>query len=257
MYDNTECAVTIERTLTGWFAVRVGVRQGCILSPTLFNIFLEFVMDEITSFQDFHLREDLSADIRYADDTILIATIFEKLQLSTAELEKTCKKWGLRINAKKCKVISPDLLNKIQIENGVVKKVDKFTFLGSVVLETSAEVKRRIGLASSAFDRLKRNIWSKREIPNKIKLRLYSSLILPIAIYASETWTLKVEDLRKLSVFKNDCLRAMAGKTRMDRCRLTEIKRSLGIKDDIINVVKKRRLMWFGHVASSRRGELR
>ena len=91
MYENTQCAVTIERTLTGWFAVRVGVRQGCILSPTLFNIFLEFVMEDIASLHGFQLTNNLSTDIRYADDTTLISTIFEKLQLSTAELEMPVK----------------------------------------------------------------------------------------------------------------------------------------------------------------------
>ena len=50
MYDNTKC-YTIENTLTGWFVVRVGVRQECILSPTLFNIFLKFVMDVIKTLQ--------------------------------------------------------------------------------------------------------------------------------------------------------------------------------------------------------------
>ena len=73
-------------------------------------------------------------------------------------------------------------------------------------------------------------------------------MILPIAIYASETWTLKSEDIRKLRVFENDCLRAMAGKTRLDRCRMSDIRRLLCVKDDIVNIIKRCRLTWFGHV---------
>ena len=70
MYDKTECAIIIDGKLTQFFQVLVGVKQGCIVSPTLFNIFLEFVMDEMKSFKQFQLDRDLSTDIRYADDTL-------------------------------------------------------------------------------------------------------------------------------------------------------------------------------------------
>ena len=178
MYENTKCAVTIENTLTGWFVVGVGVRQGCILSPTLFNIFLEFVMDEISSLQELHLRQDLSTDVRYADDTTLISVLLEKLQFSTQELEYACKKWGLKINASKCKVISPDPLCNVQVEGEPVEIVESFVFLGSVVPNTSDDIKRRVALASSAFGRLKKNVWSRRDISNQIKIRLYHALSL-------------------------------------------------------------------------------
>ena len=47
LYNETECTVVIDRQLTEWFAVKIGLRQGFPLSPTLFNIFLEFVMQEL------------------------------------------------------------------------------------------------------------------------------------------------------------------------------------------------------------------
>jgi hypothetical protein len=252
MYDHTQCSVMIDGKLTQWFQVLVGVRQGCILSPTLFNIFLEFVMDELRSLTDFHLHADMSTDVRYADDTTLISLIFDKLKLSTEELENACKKWGMKINAAKCKLMGQGV-GQITINNNAVENVEKFVFLGSVVPHTADDVKRRIALASSAFGRLKKNIWSRRDLANAIKLRLYSSLIVPIAIYASETWALKAEDTHKLLVFENDCLRTMVGKTRIDRCKLLDIRKNLGIKCSIVDMIQKRRLTWFGHVV--RRGE--
>ena len=93
MYEKTECAVLINNNLTEWFKVMIIVRQGCLLSRTLFNIFLDFVMAELKSLRDeLHLDEQLSTDCRYADDTTLIAAIFEKLKLSTHELEKACSR---------------------------------------------------------------------------------------------------------------------------------------------------------------------
>ena len=77
MYDKTNCAVVIEGHITDWFHVSVGVRQGCLLSPTLFNLFLDFVMEEIKCLQDqVKIDENLAMDLRYADDTTLISTIF-------------------------------------------------------------------------------------------------------------------------------------------------------------------------------------
>jgi len=254
MYNATECTVRIDGNLTEWFKVEVGVRQGCILSPTLFNIFLEFVMDELGSLQaSLRLDESISRDIRYADDTTLISVIFEKLKLYTKELETACQKWGLKINSDKCKVMSKEINEAIEVNNQTVEKVENFVFLGSVVPNTSDDVKRRIALASSAFGRLRANIWNRKDIPYQIKIRLYNALIVPIAIYASETWTLKAEDTRKLSVFENDCMRAIAGKTRRDRVKIDVLRKQLGIEIHIVDKIRKRRLNWFGHVV--RRGE--
>lgn len=49
LYEETECAVMVGGAITEWFRVDVGVRQECILSPALFNIFLEMVMKELRS----------------------------------------------------------------------------------------------------------------------------------------------------------------------------------------------------------------
>ena len=133
MYDNTQCSVAIDGKLSQWFEVLIGVRQGCILSPTLFNIFLEFVMDELTSLTNFHLEEQMSTEIRYADDTTLISLIFEKLKLSSEELENACKKWGLKINSTKCKVITTEVNDHITINDQIVENVENFNFLGSTI----------------------------------------------------------------------------------------------------------------------------
>ena len=81
MYDKTTSAVVVDAHLTGWFSVNVGVRQGYLLSPTLFNLFLDFMTDEIKCLQDrVTLDEDLNFGARYADDTTLISVGFKRLQ---------------------------------------------------------------------------------------------------------------------------------------------------------------------------------
>ena len=248
LYDETECAVVIDGQLTDWFAIKIGVRQGCLLSPALFNIFIEFVMMELKNLDaSLHLNDSLSLDIKYADDTALLSTIFDKLKLSTSQLESACKKWGMKINGAKCKIISPASDN-IMIDGIEVEKVPEFCFLRSVVPNCPADVKRRIALASSAFGRLKKAVWNKRTISSTLKIRLYKALILPIAVYASETWTLKTEDTRKLEVFEMRCLRAILGVSLRDRYTNERVRNTLQITETITEVIKKKRLRWFGHV---------
>ena len=120
LYAETECAIIINGHLTEWFEVKVGVRQGCLLSPTLFNIFLEFVMSELKSLQQsLSLTQEVSFDVRYADDTTLIAAVFEKLSISTEELINACNKWSMKVNADKCKIISDSIL-EIKIINKLI-----------------------------------------------------------------------------------------------------------------------------------------
>ena len=248
LYKDTECAIVIDGHITEWFKVNIGVRQGCILSPTLFNIFLEFVMKELKRLdQDLQMKNTLSVYIRYADDTTLISTVFNKLKISSGELEEACRKWGMKINGGKCKIISTST-DSIKIDGKNVDHVEEFVFLGSVVPDTSADVMRRIALAASAYGRLRKVIWDRHDISNHLKIRIYNALILPIATYASETWTLISEDTRKLTVFEMRCLRSILGTTLADRIRNTDIITRSGIRHTIIDHIKTRRLSWFGHI---------
>ena len=98
-------------------------------------------------------------NIRYADDTTLVDLVFDKLQISTNELEKACSKWGMKINPTKCKIMTADTRD-ITINDSPVDTVDDFVFLGSNVPSVEADVKRRTRLAAWAFCRLKRTVSS-------------------------------------------------------------------------------------------------
>ena len=82
-----------------------------------------------------------------------------------------------------------------------VDKTDNFTFLGSNVPKVEEGVKRRTRLAAWAFGRLKGTIWSNQNISRSLDVRINQALILPIATYGAESWTLNKSDLLMLEAF--------------------------------------------------------
>ncbi|KAI8515664.1 hypothetical protein Bbelb_064770 [Branchiostoma belcheri] len=134
------------------------------------------------------------------------------------------------------------------IEDTAVEKVPEFVFLGSVVPGTTSDIKRRIALAASAFGRLRKTVWNRRDISKNLKVRLFQALILPIATYACETWTLKKSDELLLLSFEMRCLRVILCITLRDRIPNAEIRSRLGAEQTITDRIRTRRLRWFGHV---------
>ena len=147
----------------------------------------------------------------------------------------------MKINFDKCKVLTSSNDN-IVIHGELLENVNNFIYLGSSVPDTTKDIERRIALALTAFGRLRKSIWSNRDILLKLKLRLYRALILPIATYASETWALTVSDEKKLLVFEMQCLRSIPGVSRFNRIRNEEITRITGSEKTTIKVIKDERL---------------
>ena len=136
----------------------------------------------------------------------------------------------------------------ITINGSPVDKVDDFVFLGSNVPSVEADVKRRTRLAAWAFGRLKRTVWTNQDISRSLKVRIYKALILPIAIYGAESWTLRQADTRQLESFEMRCLQVILGVHLMDRVKNEEIRQRINIPNTICEEVSKRRMKWFGHV---------
>ena len=91
--------------------------------------------------------------------------------------------------------------------------MDRFTYLGSCIsagCSVTDEINARISRARTAFANL-RHLWRQRGIPLRLKGRVYKASVRAVLLYSSETWSLRAEDLRRLQVFENRCLRTIAG----------------------------------------------
>ena len=112
--------------------------------------------------------------------------------------------------------------------------------------DSEPDVRARIGEVASIFQRL-RPIWSSTTINLNVKLRLYTAIVIPTAIYACETWKKTAMITHRLDVFHRRCLRAILGISWRDHVTNEDVMRRTGT-ERLQDIVKKRRLKMAGHV---------
>ena len=107
LYKASKSAVLLGDEISDWFSTRVGVRQGCLLSPTIFNVFLEYIMLEaLDGFEgSVSIGGRTITNLRFADDIDLVAGNPEELCALTTRLENSAKQLGMQISAEKSKVM--------------------------------------------------------------------------------------------------------------------------------------------------------
>merc|ERR1712002_424994 len=264
MYERSECCVRVHREEGEWFNVRGRLRQGCVMSPWLFNIFMDGVMKEV--------RERVGDDgailwdarrncgwkvewLMFAGDTVLVGDSKEKMERLVQEFGSVCRRWKLTVNAGKSKVMrigkngEEDEVN-ISLNGKRREEVEIYRSLGVDIANDSGigeEVNHRIGEARRAWGALK-DVWKKRHISREAKVGMYEGIIEPSLLYGCETWVLKVQDRRRMEAGEMNCLRNICGHRRIDRVPNVEIRGMCGKNVSVSERIDQGILRWFGHV---------
>ena len=139
LYWEQMAAISIDGEISEWTYIKRGVRQGCVISPDLFSLYPEIIMKKVKQRSDY-LKFTVNGvniqNIRYADDTVLLARIKVDLENLLHILKEESEIRGLNINRKKAKVmvfsknkISPKC--KITVDDEELQQVESFNYLGS------------------------------------------------------------------------------------------------------------------------------
>ena len=139
---------------------------------------------------------------------------------------------------------------QLTLKGKPLKKVDQFRYLGATITsngDCTTDITIRTATALSVMSSLS-SIFKNRKIASKTKIRLYKSLIQPIALYGCETWTLRQTEEKKLLVFEMTALRLLLGVTKLDKLRNENIREQLSMNETILQVVQHRQNQWLGHV---------
>ena len=108
LYDKATSAVQMNGNVGEWFRTTVGVRQGCLLSPTLFNIFLERIMSDALEEHDgkVSIGGKNITNLRFADDIDALAEEKQELEALVEGLDKACTRYKMEISAEKTKLVT-------------------------------------------------------------------------------------------------------------------------------------------------------
>ena len=221
------------------FPVSNGVKQGCVLAPTLFSIFLSAMLEEafrdldegvyIQSRQDANLfnmshfkaktktTQILVRELLFADDSALVAHTPEQMQCVVDAFSAASKTFGLQINIKKTEVLfQPGLTHQeeenILVDGTALNQVVDFTYLGSTISKDGridSELTKRMAKASSAFGRLRTRLWNNHHVSIRTKCKIYRAIVLSTLLYGAESWTLYGSQVKKLHAFMVRHLRSI------------------------------------------------
>ena len=136
LYAVQEATVRTGHGTTHWFQIGKGVRQGCILSPCLFNLYAEYIMqntglDEAQA--GIKIAGRIINNLIYADDTTLMAESEEDLKSLLMKVEEESEKVGLKLNIQKTKIIVSGPITSGQIDEETVETVIDFILGGSKI----------------------------------------------------------------------------------------------------------------------------
>ena len=128
-------------------------------------------------------------NLRYADDTTLIAESKEELRSLLKKVKEESEKAGLKLNIQKTKIMASRPITSWEIDGEKIETVSDFIFLGSKVTEDgdcSHEIKRHLLLGRKAMTNL-----NSKNITLLTKVRLIKAMVFPVVIYEYESWTIK------------------------------------------------------------------
>jgi hypothetical protein len=152
-----------------------GVRQGCCLSPILFNLYSEYITKEaLEGFGDFKIGGQVIRTVKYADDLVLLAREEKVLQGVVDRLIEIGRLYGMEMNMGKTKVMKisrqPSPM-KIMIDQKQLENMEYFNYLGSMITNDARctarctrEIKYRIVMSKAAFNKKKNLFTSKLEL---------------------------------------------------------------------------------------------
>ena len=257
LYWNQKAAIRIEGEETEYHSIRRGVRQGCVMSPDLFSLYSEIIMREIQECEGVRVGGHNLNNIRFADDTALVADSLEKLQQMLNILITSSKDRGLNLNVKKTEIMvisrkkSEDIPRVVlRSENEIIKQVKTFKYLGSSISENGRceeEIGKRIAIAKQTFGRMK-NLLTNRKLSIGTRKQAIKTYIWSILLYGAESWTISRKMEAKLEAMEMWTWRRMMKISWTERKSNETVLNMIGEERTLMKTIRKRQMKFLGHI---------
>ena len=195
LYAVQEETVRTGHRTTDWFQIRKGVCQIYILSPCLFTLYAEYIMrnawlDEAQA--GIKIAGRNINNLRYADDTTLMAESEEELKNLLVEVKEESEKSGLNLNIQKTNIMASGPITSWQVDWETMETERDF-ILGSKIIaddDCSHEIKRRLILERKVITNID-SILKSRDITFPTNVHLVKAIVFPVVMYGCASWTIR------------------------------------------------------------------
>ena len=280
LHAGMQAKVVQGRDASNEFAVTNGVKQGCVLAPTLFSLYLTAMLEvafknvnegiyiqtrhgadffDVAQFKSkTRTTKHLVREMLFADDSALVAHCAADMQVLVNNFAKAAAQFSLKINIKKTECMyqpiklihPPPEPEVVMIDQKPVVFASDFTYLGSTVSCTAKidkELRSRLGKASAAYGKLQQRLWNNRHVSIRVKCKVYRAVVLSSLLYGAETWTIYRTQVKKLSAFMMRQLRDIMAVKWYDKITNEEILRRANLPS-MADILIEKNLRWLGHV---------
>ena len=206
LYAGQEATIRIGHGTTHWFQIGKGVRQGCILSPCLFNFYAEYIMRN-AGLEEAQAGIKIAGrninNLRYADDTTLMAESEEELKSLLMKVKEESENVGLKLNIQKTKIMASSPITSWQVVGETMETVTDFIFLHSKITadgDCSHEIKKRLLFGRKAMTKLD-SMLKSRDITSPTNVHLVKAMVFPVIVYGCESWSIKKTEHRRIDAF--------------------------------------------------------
>ena len=227
--DDCKSHVRINGSKSGSFQVRVGFRQGCVLTPLLFIIFMDTISRRTTTPDCVKIGNARVESLLFADDVARLASSSAGFRRALDQFAIECTLAGMQINIKKTEVMVLSRQNEqcdVNINGNPLNQVEKFKYFGiefSNDVRQDCEIDRRIGAASGILRSFSRSIVTKREVNQRTGMAIFNTVHRSTLIYSHEQWVMTERIRSRIVATEVRFLRRAAGLTLRDRIRSSAI----------------------------------
>ena len=203
LYAGQEATVRTGLEIMDWFQIGKGVLQGCILAPCLFNIYAEHIirnagLDKAQA--EIKIAGRNINNLRYADDTTLMAESKEELKSLLMKVKDKSEKVGLKLNIQNTKIMASIPITSWQIAEETMETVKDFILGGCKITadgDCSHEIKRCLLLGRKAMKNLG-SVSKSRDNTLPTKVHLIKAMVFPVVMYGCESWTIKKAEHQRI-----------------------------------------------------------
>ena len=180
-------------------------------------------------------------NLRYADDTTLMAESEEELKSFLTKVKEESEKVGLKLNTQKTKIMASGPITSWEIDGETVETVSDFIFWGSKITTDGDCI-----LGRKVMTNLD-SIFKSRDITLRTKVCLVKAMVFPVVMYGYESWTVKKAECRRIDAFELWCWRRLLRVPWTARRSNQSILKEISPECSLEGLMLKLKLQYFGH----------